>query len=62
MQLNLGFFEYNARSGYILKPDSMRRKDRPFDPFTELTVDGIVAGTVKVKVTSNESCFSLVVP
>lgn len=54
MQLNLGFFEYNARSGYILKPDSMRRKDRPFDPFTELTVDGIVAGTVKVKIISGQ--------
>lgn len=28
----------------------MRRKDRKFDPFTESTVDGIIAGTVTVKV------------
>jgi len=50
MQLNLGTFEYNGRCGYILKPDFMRRKDRQFDPFAESTVDGIVAGTVHVKV------------
>ena len=50
MQLNLGTFEYNGRTGYILKPDFMRRKDRQFDPFAESTVDGIVAGTVEVKV------------
>ena len=50
MQLNLGTFEYNGRCGYVLKPDFMRRKDRQFDPFAESTVDGIVAGTVHVKV------------
>lgn len=51
MQLNLGIFEYNGRSGYILKPDFMRRVDRmKFDPFTESTVDGIIAATVAVKV------------
>jgi hypothetical protein len=53
MQLNLGTFEYNGRSGYILKPDFMRRRDRQFDPFAESTVDGIVAGTVHVKVRSH---------
>ena len=52
MQLNLGTFEYNGRCGYIIKPDFMRRKDRQFDPFAESTVDGIVAGTVHVKVQS----------
>ena len=52
MQLNLGIFEYNNRSGYVLKPDFMRRKDRHFDPFAESTVDGIVANTVSVKVSS----------
>jgi 1-phosphatidylinositol-4,5-bisphosphate phosphodiesterase classes I and II len=51
MQLNLGIFDVNGRSGYILKPDFMRRTDRRFDPFTESTVDGIIAGTVAVKVT-----------
>jgi len=50
MQLNLGTFEYNGRCGYIIKPDFMRRRDRQFDPFAESTVDGIVAGTVHVKV------------
>ena len=50
MQLNLGLFEFNNRSGYLLKPDFMRRPDRRFDPFAESTVDGIIAGTVSVKV------------
>lgn len=50
MQLNLGIFEFNNRSGYLLKPDFMRRPDRRFDPFAESTVDGIIAGTVSVKV------------
>ena len=50
MMLNLGIFEYNGRSGYILKPDFMRRSDRHFDPFAESTVDGIVANKVELKV------------
>ncbi|XP_068231344.1 1-phosphatidylinositol 4,5-bisphosphate phosphodiesterase classes I and II isoform X11 [Palaemon carinicauda] len=54
MQLNLGIFEYNNRSGYLLKPDFMRRPDRKFDPFAESTVDGIIAGTVSVKVISGQ--------
>lgn len=53
MQLNLGMFEYNGRSGYLLKPDFMRRPDRRFDPFAESTVDGIIAGTLSVKVIKN---------
>ncbi|XP_015782614.1 1-phosphatidylinositol 4,5-bisphosphate phosphodiesterase classes I and II [Tetranychus urticae] len=52
MQLNLGIFEYNGRSGYLLKPDFMNRLDKKFDPFTESTVDGIIAGTVSVKIIS----------
>lgn len=54
MQLNLGIFEFNNRSGYLLKPDFMRRPDRRFDPFAESTVDGIIAGTVSVKVISGQ--------
>lgn len=55
MQLNLGIFEYNGRCGYLLKPDFMRRADRlKFDPFTESTVDGIIAGTVTVRVISGQ--------
>ena len=50
MQLNLGIFEMNARTGYLLKPQFMRRMDRKFDPFAESTVDGIIAGTVSVQV------------
>ena len=50
LMLNHGIFEYNGRAGYILKPDFMRRGDRTFDPFAESTVDGIIAGTVEIKV------------
>lgn len=54
MQLNMGLFDYNCRSGYILKPEFMRRPDKTFDPFTESTVDGIIAGTVSVKIISGQ--------
>ncbi|XP_044732001.1 1-phosphatidylinositol 4,5-bisphosphate phosphodiesterase classes I and II isoform X2 [Chrysoperla carnea] len=54
MQLNLGIFEYNYRSGYVLKPEFMRRKDRRLDPFAESTVDGIIAGTVSITVISGQ--------
>ncbi|XP_016334282.1 1-phosphatidylinositol 4,5-bisphosphate phosphodiesterase beta-1-like, partial [Sinocyclocheilus anshuiensis] len=46
MQLNLGIFEYNGKCGYRLKPEFMRRTDKQFDPFTQNTVDGIVAHTL----------------
>ncbi|KAK1796838.1 hypothetical protein P4O66_000929 [Electrophorus voltai] len=54
MQLNMGVFEYNSRSGYLLKPEFMRRTDKHFDPFTETIVDGIVANTVKIKIVSGQ--------
>ncbi|XP_030750745.1 1-phosphatidylinositol 4,5-bisphosphate phosphodiesterase classes I and II isoform X2 [Sitophilus oryzae] len=54
MQLNLGIFEYNFRSGYILKPEFMRRTDTRFYPFAESTIDGIIAGTVKIQVISGQ--------
>ncbi|XP_059176401.1 1-phosphatidylinositol 4,5-bisphosphate phosphodiesterase classes I and II-like isoform X4 [Physella acuta] len=54
MQVNLGIFEYNGRTGYILKPDFMRRPDRHFDPFAESTVDGIIAGYVSVRIISGQ--------
>uniref|UniRef100_A0A671Z1N8 Phosphoinositide phospholipase C n=1 Tax=Sparus aurata TaxID=8175 RepID=A0A671Z1N8_SPAAU len=54
MQLNMGVFEYNGGSGYLLKPEFMRRTDKHFDPFTENIVDGIVANTVKIKVMSGQ--------
>uniref|UniRef100_A0A3B5L2E2 Phosphoinositide phospholipase C n=1 Tax=Xiphophorus couchianus TaxID=32473 RepID=A0A3B5L2E2_9TELE len=46
MQLNMGVFEYNGHSGYLLKPEIMTRGDKQFDPFTEEIVDGIVANTI----------------
>lgn len=33
-----------------MKPEHMRRKDRTFDPFVDSMVDGVIAGTVHVKV------------
>ncbi|XP_072351057.1 1-phosphatidylinositol 4,5-bisphosphate phosphodiesterase beta-1-like, partial [Scyliorhinus torazame] len=54
MQLNMGMFEYNGRSGYILKPEFMRRTDKHFDPFTESIVDGIVANTVSIRIISGQ--------
>uniref|UniRef100_A0A8C1M9J1 Phosphoinositide phospholipase C n=1 Tax=Cyprinus carpio TaxID=7962 RepID=A0A8C1M9J1_CYPCA len=54
MQLNLGIFEYNGKCGYRLKPEFMRRTDKQFDPFTQNTVDGIVAHTLSVKIISGQ--------
>ncbi|XP_067274524.1 1-phosphatidylinositol 4,5-bisphosphate phosphodiesterase beta-1 isoform X2 [Pseudorasbora parva] len=54
MQLNLGIFEYNGKCGYRLKPEFMRRTDKQFDPFTQSTVDGIVAHTLSVKIISGQ--------
>jgi hypothetical protein len=53
MQLNQGKFEYNNKCGYILKPEIMRRTDvnKLFDPFAESPLDGIVATTLKIRVT-----------
>lgn len=59
MQLNLGMFEYNGKSGYRLKPEFMRRPDKNFDPFTESTVDGIVANTLSIKVQQVNVCDCL---
>lgn len=56
MQLNLGMYEYNGKCGFRLKPEFMRRPDKHFDPFTESTVDGIVANTLSVKVHVGLSC------
>uniref|UniRef100_A0A8D0H8G1 Phosphoinositide phospholipase C n=1 Tax=Sphenodon punctatus TaxID=8508 RepID=A0A8D0H8G1_SPHPU len=54
MQINLGMYEYNGKSGYRLKPEFMRRPDKHFDPFTESIVDGIVANTLSVKIISGQ--------
>lgn len=62
MQLNAGVFEYNGRSGYLLKPEFMRRPDKSFDPFTEVIVDGIVANALRVKVGPGAGGLGLGVP
>ncbi|XP_014324450.1 1-phosphatidylinositol 4,5-bisphosphate phosphodiesterase beta-3-like [Xiphophorus maculatus] len=54
MQLNMGVFEYNGHSGYLLKPEIMTRGDKQFDPFTEEIVDGIVANTVTIRIISGQ--------
>ncbi|XP_013396105.1 1-phosphatidylinositol 4,5-bisphosphate phosphodiesterase beta-1-like, partial [Lingula anatina] len=54
MQLNIGIFEWNRGTGYLLKPDFMCRQDRQFDPFAESTVDGIIAASVTLKVLSGQ--------
>ncbi|XP_076659589.1 1-phosphatidylinositol 4,5-bisphosphate phosphodiesterase isoform X3 [Halictus rubicundus] len=54
MQLNQGKFEYNGSSGYLLKPDFMRRADRSFDPFAESPVDGVIATQCSVQVIAGQ--------
>ncbi|XP_035764578.1 1-phosphatidylinositol 4,5-bisphosphate phosphodiesterase beta-1 [Neolamprologus brichardi] len=58
MQLNLGMYEYNGKCGYRLKPEFMRRPDKHFDPFTESTVDGIVANTLSVKLLDQRPLYN----
>ncbi|XP_015706609.1 LOW QUALITY PROTEIN: 1-phosphatidylinositol 4,5-bisphosphate phosphodiesterase beta-3-like, partial [Coturnix japonica] len=54
MQLNLGLFEFNGRSGFLLKPEFMRRRDKSFDPFAEDIMDGVVANSLSVQVISGQ--------
>lgn len=49
MQLNQGKFEFNGTTGYLLKPEFMRRSDRSFDPFSE-GVDGVITAQCSVQV------------
>ena len=49
MQLNQGKFEFNGTSGYLLKPEFMRRSDKTFDPFAE-GVDGVITAQCSVQV------------
>ncbi|XP_020283715.1 1-phosphatidylinositol 4,5-bisphosphate phosphodiesterase-like [Pseudomyrmex gracilis] len=53
MQLNQGKFEYNGTTGYLLKPDFMRRPDRSFDPFSE-DVDGIITAQCGVQIIAGQ--------
>lgn len=48
MQLNMALFEFNGRTGYLLKHDVMRRNDKKFDPFCD-RIDTVVASTLTIK-------------
>ncbi|XP_055309003.1 1-phosphatidylinositol 4,5-bisphosphate phosphodiesterase isoform X2 [Sitodiplosis mosellana] len=54
MQLNQGKFEYNGSTGYLLKPDFMRRADKDFDPFADAPVDGVIAASCGVQVIAGQ--------
>ncbi|CAK8673536.1 unnamed protein product [Clavelina lepadiformis] len=54
MQLNTGKFDYNGRCGYLLKPKFLLRESKPFDLFTESTLDGVIAAQCGVKVISGQ--------
>ncbi|XP_051174299.1 1-phosphatidylinositol 4,5-bisphosphate phosphodiesterase-like [Leptopilina boulardi] len=53
MQLNQGKFEFNNTTGYLLKPEFMRRTDKSFDPFSE-DVDGVITATCSVRVIAGQ--------
>ncbi|XP_047466934.1 1-phosphatidylinositol 4,5-bisphosphate phosphodiesterase beta-2 [Mugil cephalus] len=53
MQLNLALFEFNGRTGYLLKHDVMRRSDKKFDPFCD-RLDTVVASTLTIKIYSGQ--------
>uniref|UniRef100_A0A914VY07 Phosphoinositide phospholipase C n=1 Tax=Plectus sambesii TaxID=2011161 RepID=A0A914VY07_9BILA len=59
MQLNLGFFELNGRSGYLLKPQCMRRMNIHFDPFADETIENVVPNTVTIRVISGQLLSTL---
>ncbi|XP_065510112.1 1-phosphatidylinositol 4,5-bisphosphate phosphodiesterase beta-3-like [Caloenas nicobarica] len=49
MQLNLGLFELNGGSGFVLKPPLLRSRHHNFDPFGEELLDGVVANELRVQ-------------
>uniref|UniRef100_A0AAY4D039 Phosphoinositide phospholipase C n=2 Tax=Denticeps clupeoides TaxID=299321 RepID=A0AAY4D039_9TELE len=53
MQLNMALFEFNGRTGYLLKHDLLRRNDKKFDPYTD-RIDTIVANTLSIKIYSGQ--------
>lgn len=58
MQLNMALFEFNGRTGYLLKHDVMRRSDKKFDPFCD-RIDTVVASTLTIKAGSQPCYYSL---
>ncbi|XP_041669164.1 1-phosphatidylinositol 4,5-bisphosphate phosphodiesterase beta-2 [Cheilinus undulatus] len=53
MQLNMAQFEFNGRTGYLLKHDVLRRSDKKFDPFCD-RIDTVVASTLTIKIYSGQ--------
>ncbi|KAJ8288898.1 hypothetical protein COCON_G00015570 [Conger conger] len=53
MQLNMALFEFNGRTGYLLKHDLLRRSDKKFDPHTD-RIDTIIASTLTIKIYSGQ--------
>nr|XP_061798693.1 1-phosphatidylinositol 4,5-bisphosphate phosphodiesterase beta-2-like [Nerophis lumbriciformis] len=53
MQLNMSLFEFNGRTGYLLKHDVLRRSDKTFDPFCD-RIDTVVAITLTIKIYSGQ--------
>ncbi|KAL2098674.1 hypothetical protein ACEWY4_005154 [Coilia grayii] len=53
MQLNMSLFEYNGRTGFLLKHDLLRRNDKTFDPYCD-RIDTIVANTLSIKIYSGQ--------
>ncbi|KAJ8341425.1 hypothetical protein SKAU_G00337160 [Synaphobranchus kaupii] len=53
MQLNMALFEFNGRTGYLLKHDFLRRADKKFDPHTE-RFDTIIASTLTIQIYSGQ--------
>ncbi|KAM8916001.1 1-phosphatidylinositol 4,5-bisphosphate phosphodiesterase beta-2 [Spinachia spinachia] len=53
MQLNMALFEFNGRTGYLLKHDVMRRSDKKFDPFCD-KIDTVIASTLTIKIYSGQ--------
>uniref|UniRef100_A0A3Q2Z707 1-phosphatidylinositol 4,5-bisphosphate phosphodiesterase n=1 Tax=Hippocampus comes TaxID=109280 RepID=A0A3Q2Z707_HIPCM len=53
MQLNMALFEFNGRTGYLLKHDVLRRGDKTFNPFCD-RIDTVVAVTLTIKIYSGQ--------
>ncbi|XP_030071046.1 1-phosphatidylinositol 4,5-bisphosphate phosphodiesterase beta-2 [Microcaecilia unicolor] len=54
MQLNMSLFEFNGRSGYLIKHEFMRQVDKQFDPFTVDRIDVVVANTLSITILSGQ--------
>ncbi|KRY74326.1 1-phosphatidylinositol 4,5-bisphosphate phosphodiesterase beta-3 [Trichinella pseudospiralis] len=54
MQINLGKFEMNGRSGYLLKPKCMREFGKTFDPLEEGAIENVVTNSVTIQIISGQ--------